>query len=40
MTAALLGGVLYRCGTVQQKGQMTLYMALRWKRQTLRCAEV
>jgi hypothetical protein len=40
MTAALLGGVLYGCGTLQQKGQMSLYMILRWERQTLRCAEV
>ena len=40
MTAALLVGVLYGCATVQQKGQMALYMVLRWKRQTLRCAEV
>jgi hypothetical protein len=42
MTAALLGGVLYGCGTVQQRGQRSLYMVLRWEResQTLRCAEV
>lgn len=32
MTAALLVGVLYGCGTGQQKGQMSLYMVLPWEK--------
>lgn len=39
MTAALLVGVLYGCGTAQQRERETLRIVLGWRRQPSLCAE-